>query len=486
MEIIRTSGIVIPSDFDGIESIKLNLEKYITNFNGTIKKVTFYENVDNNNILIPRFYPLNHEVINNTEPGVDIDIECIITPRNEAQQKAIDFFIKNDSGILRMEPGRGKTVVTIAAISKIKKKTIIFAHKDNLIKQWTKEILDFTNLNEDDIGRLFSNNYKEVFNKKIILSSPHIISNAAKTNNKEFFRCLSNAYIGVMIVDECHVGVGPEKFSKSSIFIPSKKTFGLSATPSRMDNTEDIMKYHLGKITYIPPSEDELLIPKVYMIHFSFGIYNKFAKYIYYNKIFNTARYYKQMIKIPEYFNKVSTLLKKAYGENRHVLVLGNRIDSLIHIAETSNLDKDKVGIFIPGATNENKLKVSDTTDLETAFKQKQIVISTYGACRDGNNRPELDFLIMSCPTGNVEQAAGRILRVVDNKKRPIVLDLVDTDGPKVNSRLQIGKQIGYFERSAEYRFEKYQKLNWEVHKIIERPNGEKNGTYRRNNGENI
>ena len=190
------------------------------------------------------------------------------------------------------------------------------------------------------------------------------------------------------------------------------------------------------------------------------------------------------MIKSPTYFDKVTTLLKKAYNENRTILVLGNRIDSLVHIAEKAALDKDKIGIFIPGASDESKLTVSNTVELETAFKKKQIVISTYGACRDGNNRPELDFLIMSCPTGNVEQAAGRILRVVDNKRRPIVLDLVDTDGPKVNSRFNPEKQIGHFERSAEYRIEKYKKLNWEVHKIIERPNGANNGINRRTNGE--
>ena len=57
---------------------------------------------------------------------------------------------------------------------------------------------------------------------------------------------LENAGIGLMIVDEVHVGIGPETFSMSSLHINCKRTFGLSATPTRGDGNDDIIKYHLG------------------------------------------------------------------------------------------------------------------------------------------------------------------------------------------------------------------------------------------------
>ena len=77
--------------------------------------------------------------------------------------------------------------------------------------------------------------------------------------------------------------------------------------------------------------------------------------------------------------------------------------------------------------------------------------------------------MINTC--SNVEQAVGRIRRELMGKSTPIVLDLVDTEGPKVWSiydkqRSNKMHQIGYFERSAEKRKEIYRELKWPVKEI--------------------
>lgn len=457
----RKSGITIPKSHSDYEIIERDLNRIIYGFNGQVSKVLFYEDLGDS-ILIPRRYPII-DVIDNTCVGDDIDIESDITPRNDRQKKAIKFLINNNTGVLSLEPASGKTVISIAAISKIKKRTIIFAHKTKLLLQWKNEILKFTNLEDDDIGKLSTNNFKKVLKKKIILCTEHVIPIAIKNEKQEFLEALENSGIGFMIVDEVHVGIGPETFSMSSLHINCKRTFGLSATPTRGDGNDDIIKYHLGEVTYIEPEKGELLKPKIFLMYFNFGIYSRYRKYLTWGGNFSVSRYLKQMFKVDRYNDTVGKLIKKCYDGGRTILVLGNRINALIELAKRSGVPKDDIGIFIPGATSKDRLSVSDTDDLDIAFNTKRVVFSTYKAGRDGNNREAFDCLIHSTPSSNVEQSIGRTQRPLPGKPQPIVIDCIDTEGPKIKSYKDKEKQVNWFLKAAEKRIELYENRNWEM-----------------------
>lgn len=468
--IIRTSGLEISKDHPEIENISNILTRHVVEYgsNEYVERC-FYIEKENGDILIPRYFPISEDIEDCSEDGEDIDIESTIVPRNNRQAKAIDFLVNNHKGILQLEPGSGKTIITIAALCLIKKKAIIFAHKDSLIEQWKNEFLKFTNIKESDMGRLSSTNYQKCLKtKKIIFSTPHIIPIDLK-KDKKIIKCLQNSRIGVMVVDECHVGIGPEQFSKSSIFVPSKRTFGLSATPSRSDGNDDLLNYHLGDVITFPSEKGELIKPIVFMIYFPFKIYSGYYKYINWGGKFILSRYYKQMVKSKYYNQLVSKWIRESYEKGRTSLVLGKNIKPLLQLISDVGCPKEDVGIFSPGAKDKKYLKqtdmLTDTMDMDIAFKEKKIVFSTYTACRDGNNRPELDCLIMTCPTSNVEQAIGRVLRFKEDKKQPIVLDLVDTEGPPTYSKI-LGKEVSMFEHMAEKRLELYRKKEWDI-KIV-------------------
>ena len=70
----------------------------------------------------------------------------------------------------------------------------------------------------------------------------------------------------------------------------------------------------------------------------------------------------------------------------------------------------------------------------------------------------------MSCPTANIEQSIGRILRTLDGKRQPIVLDLIDIQGPMYNID---GKMIPYFVRSSRKRYNFYKEKDWIVKEIV-------------------
>jgi len=462
MKLKRTSGIIIPKVHPEYEYIEKDLNRVIYTFTGDTERMIFYKDLGDS-ILIPRNYPLKDDVEDLSEEGQDINITSNIVPRNERQKKAIRFLVDNNTGVLSSEPASGKTVMAIDAISKINKKAIIFAHKTKLLEQWEKSFLEFTNLSKDDIGRLSTNNYEESLKKKIILCTPHVISIAVKNDKTDFLYALRNSGIGIMIVDEVHVGIGPSEFSKASLHLNCRRNYGLSATPCRKDGNGDIIKFHVGDVKYIEPGKDELINPKIFLIYFNFGVYSRYRKYLEWGGKFSVGRYYKQMYKSEKYNEVVSKLIKKCYDGGRNTIVLGMRISSLLELAKRCGVPKEDIGFFVPTSSSEDRLTVSDTDNLDTAFLTKKVVFSTYNAGRDGNNREDLDCLVHATPSSNVEQSVGRIQRPLSNKPTPVVMDLVDIEGPSINSYKDKTKKVKWFVKALEKRVEVYERKNWEM-----------------------
>jgi len=68
----------------------------------------------------------------------------------------------------------------------------------------------------------------------------------------------------------------------------------------------------------------------------------------------------------------------------------------------------------------------------------------------------------MTVPTSNVVQAVGRICRTKEGKSIPIVLDLIDTEGPMERSFNDFSKQVPKFIKSMERRIGEYIQLGWD------------------------
>lgn len=465
MNIIRTSGLIVPKTHEDFMAIERDLNRMVYTFNGDHVNMLFYEDLGDS-ILIPRFYPMQNSITDQREDGVEINITSKIEPRNERQKLAIKFLTNETQGVLQLEPGSGKTVISVDAVCKINRKAIIFAHKTKLLDQWKEEFLSFTDISEDDIGKLSTSKFSKIFEKKIILCTPHVIAYAVKHNKEEFLKALSEAGIGVAIFDEVHVAVGPEEFSKASLHLNCKRVFGLSATPTRNDGNGDIIKYHIGEVTYFKPTEYELVKPKIFIVYFNFGIYKRYRSYLNWGGKFSVTRYFKQMHKIDSYMHTVAELIKKCYKEGRTTLILGMRKTTLLELARKCDVRKEDIGIFIPTSTSKERLSVSDTDDLDESFMTKRLVFSTYQGGRDGNNREDFDCLIHSTPSSNVEQSVGRVLRKKEGKKIPYVFDLVDTDGPLINSYNDKNKKVNWFIRSLEKRLEIFESKHWDIESV--------------------
>lgn len=392
-----------------------------------IDTLVFYEN-RNGIIKIPRLFKINNSDIQYdtcVTDGEKININFTATLRNDLQKQAVKYMCTHDDGILKLNPGEGKTVISIASICEMKKKAIIFVHKDSLVTQWKERFLQFSDIKEEDIGILETSKYQDIIKKPIVLGTVQTMGNMIKKYPmllEDFYK----ANFGIGIWDECHTTGGAQLFSRSIYYIPAKRCYGLSATPGRSDHNDDIIGMHLGKI-YEPVGTSDTLKPRIVMTYFNTGVMDKFSYFINYGfpdkngerqkfPLFDKNRYMTMLNskKLPTYVRTLHKIIDVLYKKDRNILVLVERL-KLIDSISKGFPEKD-VGYFLPrtGKERDNQLK-------------RKLVFSTPGSARDGTDNPTLDCLVLATPVGNLDQAIGRVCRKKDGKATPIVIDIVDT-----------------------------------------------------------
>jgi len=441
MKIIRRSGLVIPRQENENEiwyqQIKKDLTRRAKDYQtGTFVIQKFYLESDKN-LLIPRYFPIKQynrwvEIEDHSHEGEEISISHNITPRDALQSRAITHMLENKSGILELQPGVGKTVISIMAIATRKRKTFILVHRESLSTQWKNRVLDFTNLQSGEVAILKSKSFLDDLEHPIIIATNQTILSLLKSKRIDFLIGLNKANVGIFIGDEVHTTVGAPTFSECSIHMPCKYTYGLSATPYRWDGNSDIIEYHLGDV-YADNDDSSTMEASVTIVVFDFGIDQPYRfKYLYWAGKFQRSRYL-NIIKNSKMFLKViNELIKLFKSKERNIVVMTERI-KMIDILEKSIGDIENVSRFVAGSSL-NVLK-------------KQITLTTPGKMRDGVDAPWKDLLIMTSPISNIAQVAGRVTRDSDNKQTPIIVDMVDlTCAPIKNT---IHSRIKYYEEKC-------------------------------------
>ena len=417
MEILKRSGLLIPKQYSNTQSyvkIKEELERRTQVYNKSAYTINIFYLESDNFLLIPRNFPIEKYIINplihdHRCLGDPIKLDHSIKPRGDVQEKAINYLMNNENGILQLLPGVGKTIISIFMIAERKLKTLILVHRDSLVTQWKEKFLEFTNLNDNDISRLSSNTFENDLDKSIIISTTQTFLSLLKRKRKEFLIKLNDANIGIFIADEVHTSVGAPTFSECSVHIPAKYTYGLSATPYRFDGNEDIIKYHLGEIF----SDDDVTGTMdakvtVFLLDYEIDI-PKRTRYIYWGGDFQRSRYLNMMRKSKPFTEALKHLLVHLKDQRETICMLEriNLINELYNWLPSNSKSK------FCGNENADTLKY-------------KITFATPGKCRDGVDAPWKDCVIMTSPISNIEQLTGRVIRYKSDKNKPSVIDMVD------------------------------------------------------------
>ncbi len=173
------------------------------------------------------------------------------------QAGAVDTFYaggtdQGGSGVIVLPCGAGKTIVGLAALSKVQTSTLILTTGITAARQWISEVLDKTDIEEDQIGE-YSGAIKQL--RPITVTTYQLVtyrkSKASEFLHLDLFR---RKDWGLVIYDEVHLLPAPV-FSITAE-IQSCRRLGLTATLVREDNKQDDVFALIGPKKYDVPWKD--------------------------------------------------------------------------------------------------------------------------------------------------------------------------------------------------------------------------------------
>lgn len=384
-------------------------------------------------VLLPRYAIQNENVVKDkTKLGKKIDIECSAKPLDKIQEDAVNFIVKNKDCIVNLAPRRGKTVISIMALSKIKRKTLIIVDQDFLVNQWRDRIVEFTNLKKEDIG-LIQKTVNDI-DKPIVIGMIQTLKNRIESDPFKLRDNLKD--FGITIVDETHEIIGTEKLNRALFGISSKRLIGLTATMYRTDNREFLFQDWFGNNLFKDADLD--IKPKIYIVKFKSNLSTKDVNFIMNNhtgnaikKYFNKLKWTRKLMKDTLTVIKISSLIFNLYKRKRKILVISQYIDILQILVEKLKIDfgvsENVMELFTGSVSNLKSVKVI----LKPSKKlDKEITFSTYKMCNKGVDRPDWDTLIMLTPISaaspQLRQTIGRVCTLSPGKKDAWVFDLCD------------------------------------------------------------
>jgi superfamily II DNA or RNA helicase len=367
-------------------------------------------------------------------------IEPALKARNADQQQVLDnslgYLKAGIDHIVEAPTGFGKTFIGVSLGLKINRPTLIVVTKEDLVHAWRKTLLNPPNapkepgmgLSVTEIGHLQAGveNWK---GKRFVIGMIHSLIRLDKYPSEMW------QYFGLGIFDEVH-RLGADTFQEVCHLLPARLRLGLSATPDRKDGKDRVFHSHIGPVlvkgTTIP------MKPRVLLKQTNWRIPDG-VKY--------TPG---QMGLVLSIMAKSTTRNKlivefavQAYNKNRTVVIMSdlveNHLKPLFHMLCEAGVSGADIGFYI-GQNTADKHKAKLALD---QAKSKRVILATYGMTKEGTDVPEWDTLVLATPKADVKQAIGRVMRSMDGKAEPVILDLVD--GSKIFQGYALDRMKQYF-----------------------------------------
>lgn len=170
------------------------------------------------------------------------------------QHEAADVFyagggVKGGSGTIVLPCGAGKTIVALGAMDRVKAHTLILTANVVAVRQWMREILDKTNLAEDQIAE-YTGDSKGI--APVTVATYQIVTyRRRKAEGFPHFEIFNKGDWGLIIYDEVHLLPAP--VFRATAEIQSRRRLGLTATLVREDGHEEDVFSLVGPKRYDVP-----------------------------------------------------------------------------------------------------------------------------------------------------------------------------------------------------------------------------------------
>jgi len=365
-------------------------------------------------LLVPRAY----ESFSNPDKSVSLGGELReLTPISlrEEQVPAVNAITtalhSPGMGAILFAPcGKGKTVMGLEILRRLKRKALVLVHKSFLVDQWVERVNTF--LPQAKVG-LWQRDQVPTGDEDIVIGMVQSIVNPKRDYPIQFYDMF-----GTLVADETHRYAAPMWQEAISKFTASYR-IGLTATPERKDGLHHVFYSHIGPIAYF--MEGHKRQPVIWRVDTDLTLPQR--SYLLYNGDINTSKLVTLVSRADERTIRIVDFALRALRKGRKVLILSDRVT---HTKEMNHLLNHKLNGEFVSALYIGGMKTSE----RDKSAQADVICGTYAMAQEGLDIPSLDTLILATPKTSITQSVGRILRDSPDKKDPVVVDFVDDSIP--------------------------------------------------------
>lgn len=376
----------------------------------------------------------------------EIDCHLKNTVLEDQQNKIIDALIKNDGGLIQMDPGGGKSIAIIGLIARLKQPTLILVHEHRLRRQWEIEI-------EKRLGGNFKLGRYDG-DKKIDGDICTSVINTVYNMMTENHNILDN--FGLIITDESH-HVPAHMFLNVVNNSMAKYRVGITATIERRDGNH-IITYDVIGDALLKIGANEL---KHRITTFNYEMINTDILRLIPTRSRWTGKGVEDVMDIVSFtselianekrnniiFNKIIESIKEGY----YPIIISSRVNHIKHFYNKL-IDAGYKTVLLIGATRKktNWEEIRDDTSIQAICATDKII-------SEGLDLPRSSAIHLTIPTSNlnmINQRIGRIRRYVEGKITPKVYDYVDNlhylsenDSRKYIFRYTGRRRMRYYEK---------------------------------------
>ncbi len=348
------------------------------------------------------------------------------------QEEAVGEVSGHDEGILCAPTAFGKTAVAAWLIAKRKVNALVLVHRQQLLDQWRERLAMFLNMPLASIGQVGGGKAR----RSGCVDVAVIQSLYQKEAVKDFI-----AEYGHVIVDECH-HISAFTFEQVMRQVKAKYVVGLTATPTRKDGHHPIIYMQCGPVRFnlsakvmaatnpfehwviprhtdfrMPPDLGEVTIQDVY-------------------GALSTDSSRNEMI---------ASDIANALSSGRSPLLLTGRTQHLQYFATRLSSAAKHVFVLKGGVGTKQRRETAEAI-AAVPENESRLILATGSYIGEGFDDARLDTLFLAMPIswkGTLQQYAGRLHRLHNNKRVVQVYDYVD-DGVLMLARMYERRLNGY------------------------------------------